>query len=558
MITGNVVGHSTNDRFILGGATNASFDVSTIGNAAQYRGFGSFEKTGGSTWTLTGVTSALTPWTLTQGTLSIAADGSLGDAAGALTFKGGTLQTTASFSMARAMLLQANGTIETASNTLLGQSGVISGAGSLTKAGDGVLSLSGINTYTGETIIEAGILALAGIGSIEQSSRVVANGTFNITDATDGASIRSLAGSGTVDLGGKTLTLTAAADEFSGGIHGMGGLTLLAGTQVLSGASNYSGDTLVSDGTLEAGATNALSAASNYTVATGGTLDLAGFNQTFASLGNAGTVRLGGAANTTLTVAGNYVGTGGTLHVSTVLGAANSPTDLLHVTGTTSGTTNVVVANVGGVGAEMTGDGIRIVRVDGASAANTFVLDGPAIGGAYRYNLFHNAISDPADGDWYLRAGGLAPTVPIYENYPQVLIGMVALPTLEQRVGDRVRNAVNGAATSREAAIWTRIEAAHGHVEADASTANAAYDADTALVQAGFDGQLYEGAAGMLIGGLTAQYSRATADIFSSLGDGANTTESHGIGANLTWYGQTGFYVDAQAQVATLRSDMSA
>jgi hypothetical protein len=43
-IVGNVVAFSAADRFILGGGNDASFDASAIGNAAQYRGFGSFEK----------------------------------------------------------------------------------------------------------------------------------------------------------------------------------------------------------------------------------------------------------------------------------------------------------------------------------------------------------------------------------------------------------------------------------------------------------------------------------------------------------------------------------
>jgi outer membrane autotransporter protein len=556
VITGNVVAFSAADRFILGGDDDASFDASSIGAAAQYQNFGSYEKTGDSTWTLTGETTALTPWTLTGGTLSIAADGSLGDDAGALTFNGGTLRTTANISMDRAMVLQADGTIETTSGQL-SQAGVISGAGSLTKTGAGDLGLSGINTYTGETVIEAGILGLTGSGSIEQSSRVVANGAFNIADATNGALIRSLAGSGTVELGGKTLTLTAAADEFSGDIHGSGGLTLLAGTQVLSGANNYSGDTLVSGGTLAAGATNALSAASNYTVSTGGTLDLAGFNQTLASLGNAGTVRFGGASGTTLTVTGDYASNGGTIEINTVLGDDNSLTDRLVVAGDVvlgTGATQVRVVNVGGAGAPTTGDGIRIIEVVGTSAADAFVLEGPAIAGAYRYNLLQNGV-DTVDGDWYLRADGLAPTLPTYESYPEVMLGLIALPTLQQRVGDR-RPGVDDKTGGN--GLWTRIEGAHARVKADGSTTEASYDSDLFQLQVGVDGQLLENASGALIAGLTAQYSRASADVSSDLGNGSNTTEGYGIGANLTWYGANGVYVDSQAQFAWFDTDLSA
>ncbi|CAN7327949.1 hypothetical protein [Aminobacter sp. LjRoot7] len=66
-----------------------------------------------------------------------------------------------------------------------------------------------------------------------------------------------------------------------------------------------------------------------------------------------------------------------------------------------------------------------------ASAADTFVLGPPAIGGSYLYRLFHNGITDPADGDWYMRMT-LAPTVPVYEHYPIVLLGLTELPTLQR------------------------------------------------------------------------------------------------------------------------------
>jgi fibronectin-binding autotransporter adhesin len=60
----------------LGGKGKATFDVSNIGT--QYQGFGIFVKTGSSTWTLTGTTSAVTPWALDAGTLDIATLGAAG------------------------------------------------------------------------------------------------------------------------------------------------------------------------------------------------------------------------------------------------------------------------------------------------------------------------------------------------------------------------------------------------------------------------------------------------------------------------------------------------
>ena len=86
-IVGNVVAYSTADTLALGGIGTVTFDVSLIGASAQYEGFGVFEKTGTSTWTLTGTTTAATAWTISGGTLDIAALGAAGT--GAITFAAG-------------------------------------------------------------------------------------------------------------------------------------------------------------------------------------------------------------------------------------------------------------------------------------------------------------------------------------------------------------------------------------------------------------------------------------------------------------------------------------
>jgi autotransporter-associated beta strand protein len=92
----------------------------------------------------------------------------------------------------------------------------------------------------------------------------------------------------------------------SGAISGGGFITKEgAGTLTLSGVNSYTGATNVAQGALNAGAANTFSAASAHSVASGATLDLAGFSQTVASLANSGTVSLVGAiAGTTLTVTG--------------------------------------------------------------------------------------------------------------------------------------------------------------------------------------------------------------------------------------------------------------
>src|SRR5690606_29961495 len=74
------------------------------------------------------------------------------------------------------------------------------------------------------------------------------------------------------------------------------------------------------------------------------------------------------------------------------------------------------------------------------------------VGGAYAYSLWKNGVSTPQDGNWYLRSKlkdqpgpGPAPQpepvyqagAPIYEAYSRALLGLMEMPTLQQRVGNR-------------------------------------------------------------------------------------------------------------------------
>ena len=477
-------------------------------------------------------------------------------------------------------------TVDTQAFTVSANNG-FSGVGGLTKTGAGTFNLRASNTYAGATVITSGTLALASNGSIAASSRVVANGTFSISGITAaGTNIQSLAGTGTVALGAKNLTITNANDVFAGVIGGTGGLTLTGGTQTLAGGNTYNGATNVNAGTLRAGAANTLSAASAFTVASGGMLDLAGFNQTIASLDNAGVVALGGAPGTTLTVTGNYVGNGGTVQLNTRLGGDSSPTDLLRVQGSTSGTSSLRVTNVGGTGAQ-TAEGIKVVDVVGASNGSfsllgNYVLHGEqaVVGGAYAYTLQKNGIASPGDGDWYLRSSLINPPVsapsgplyqpgvPLYENYAQVLLGMNDLPTLQQRAGNRywggsdamaragVVPPAPGVASPTPTAFWGRIEGGNSDLQ-PSNTTGSTTKADQLKVQTGLDGLALESERGRLIVGLTAQYGLTTADVASFYGNGRIRVEGTGVGATLTWYGDNGFYVDGQAQSMFYRSDLS-
>ena len=317
-IIGNVNATAGTNALILGGTVNDSFDTSTIGS--QYLGFSAYRKTGNGTWALTGSTSAVTPWTIDAGTLSISAAGSLGAAGSSLTFNGGTLQFSNTFDLAsgNAIVLAAGGgSIDTNTfDTSISQP--VSGTGNLMVYGLGQLTLAGANTYSGTTTIgNATTLSLGLGGAIADSSDVVDNGAFDISATSHGASVTGLTGTGTVYLGNQTLTLTSASGIFSGNISGRGGLVLTGGTETLAGTSTYAGNTSITAGTLAlAGAS---SIASSSSLIDNGRFDISGAsgNETIAALtgSGAGAVALGAnnliISNGSGTFAGTIAGAGG-------------------------------------------------------------------------------------------------------------------------------------------------------------------------------------------------------------------------------------------------------
>ena len=198
----------------------------------------------------------------------------------------------------------------------------------------------------------------------------------------------------------------------------MGTVNVLAGTTTLTGANSYDGATNVNAGTLRAGALNTFSPNSPVTVASGGTLDLNGFDQTIAGLTNAGLVNMGtGTAPGTVLTTTSYTGTGGTIAMNTFLGGDNSPSDRLVINGgTASGTSGLRITNAGGSGDLTLGNGIPVVVATngGTTAPGAFGLSGPVVAGPYEYFLFRGGVTPGNENDWFLRnvAGPIPPEPP--------------------------------------------------------------------------------------------------------------------------------------------------
>ncbi|WP_105008077.1 autotransporter outer membrane beta-barrel domain-containing protein [Rhizobium leguminosarum] len=532
----------------------------------------------------TGSNTILGGGAASSGTLNIGSGGTLqtlslrgGPGASQANFDDGILRASAAnatfingFSGTELNLLSGGLTIDTAGFAVgTDATSGFSGVGGLTVTGGGVFSLLASSIYTGETQIDFGSsLTLSGAGAIANSSRVVADGIFNVSAATT-PTIQSLAGSGSVLLGAQTLTITNANDTFGGVIGGTGGLTVSGGNQALSGVNTYTGATAVSGGRL------AVNGSITSPVTTSGTGILGGIGTIFGDVTNAGVVAPGNSIGT-LTIAGNYTGSGGVLEIETILGGDASPSDRLVVTGNTAGTTDVTVTNLGGGGAQ-TVEGIKIIDVGGISAGNFSLLgdyvfegDQAVVGGAYAYRLYQGGVSTPADGDWYLRSTELdaagvaigpiyAPGVPVYEAYAGVLQSLNQFGTLRQRTGgwmldgDRSEDQDgNTAATG----IQTRIGGVRSHFEPESSTTGTDYEVSSWTLQAGVDGMLRESEAGALIGGINFHMNTASADISSRFGKGDIDTTGYGFDGTLTWYGKSGFYIDTQAAVTWYDSDL--
>jgi fibronectin-binding autotransporter adhesin len=109
----------------------------------------------------------------------------------------------------------------------------------------------------------------------------------------------------------------------------------------------------------------------------------------------------------------------------------------------------------------------------------------------------------------------------------------------------------------RNSGLWARIEGADGHFEPETSTSGADYDASLWRLQAGLDMLITENADGTLIGGVNVFYGSIDSDVESPSGTGSIDSDGYGVGGTLTWYGNTGFYVDGQAQATWYDSDIA-
>jgi outer membrane autotransporter protein len=304
-------------------------------------------------------------------------------------------------------------------------------------SGASVLLNGGAVTVNGNGGGETGLLA-TGAGSSITGSGVTVNVSSNggnarggflqngATIALSGGSVTTSGGAGsygflfqapagvTNTLGLDGTAVTSASDAFA--VQG-GSATIITTDAtaignngiVLSAANNSLVTMTNNHSTLTGAMLTDASSTSNVTLGGGTTWNMtASSNVTNLTNNDSDIISTPPASSAfkTLTVM-NYTGTGGTITLNTFLGADNSPSDRLIVSGgTAAGSTNLRILNANGPGDQTVADGILVVNTTngGTTAPGAFALVGEARGGAYDYFLFRGGLNGNVPDNWFLRS----------------------------------------------------------------------------------------------------------------------------------------------------------
>jgi autotransporter-associated beta strand protein len=313
-------GFTLNQPVTLGGSTSAGA-VDLFGQTPTIMGIigdpsggsGTLivnDTVGNGRLTLGGANSYSGGTVINAGTVAVSADNNLGNAEGSVTFGGGTLEFTQSFSSGRQLNLSYEGANNTRAflqvdgrviTTLTGSIGDGDGAGriQLVVSGGGTLVLNpdGSNNYGGGTLVQgATTVDVANDGALGLSTAALTldNGILQIGGGGFFSARPVLlgAGGGTIDPAGFVdPNFSGPFQDASTDIHGAltindsegGGVVTLSST-----INSYSGPTTVLNGTLRGGAPYAFSPKSQFRIDASegslGRLDLGGFDQTIGSL----------------------------------------------------------------------------------------------------------------------------------------------------------------------------------------------------------------------------------------------------------------------------------
>ena len=270
----------------------------------------------------------------------------------------------------------------------------------------------------------------------------------------------------------------------------------------------------------------------------------------------------------TTQITGSSIGQPGSgLRIDAMLDDGSSQkTDILAVSGATSGTTLVYVKNQGGAGG-WTGrgdtDGIQITDIGGESNG-VFELGQPVFGGLVEYDLVK-----ADEGNWYLQSmqNSISDAAISSVQIPRSLhtFGTALTGSRKDRLNDQSAGESGNAYglaldQSKIPGSWARIVG--GRREADGTVSGGVFSADASseenlwAIQGGFtaftDDDRLTGSVFLHYGGVDTDFTNDTR------GRSAGSTEmdAWGGGISVTWLDPRGFYLDGVATITTYDIDM--
>jgi hypothetical protein len=284
----------------------------------------------------------------------------------------------------------------------------------------GIRSVGGTVNAQGDVEITSSGATAYGIWASSITSGTTYNGTINIAGhadiTTSGAGAHNIFASqgGKVQLtGGATLRLTdtTAKGIFAtnnSSVTGSGRFDVMADLQTsvnaqmalsMNSSSRFTGATARTDASVF-----------NLTLWQNSVWEMTDSSTLTTLTNNASAVNFlppSGSVFKTLTAV-DYVGNNGAIGLNTFLGDDASPSDKLVIDGgAATGTTKLNITNVGGFGAQTTGNGILVVDAQNSAttAANAFALiGGTIVAGDYQYSLHRGSEDASAPESWFLRS----------------------------------------------------------------------------------------------------------------------------------------------------------